>query len=205
MIRPTALAIPFCLTFLSLAACKPPPTDEAGARGELVEQRKAPSPPIDSPDSSNAIWAASKVSGRLLYGNPGEAPMLAVTCNADDDAPTLTITRYVLADEGASALMALIGNGHIARLPVEATPRNDYFLWEGTFPADDPDLEVLTGQREVTMTIPGAGMVTMNPDEKPILLIESCRAPLLEKDIEEEGDFALDPDVDADEADSVLN
>ena len=182
MIRTSALAIPFFVPLLALAGCKPPPTDEATARSALVEDRGAPSLPIESPDAINAIWAESREPGRILYGNPGETPMIALTCIEDEQEPRIRFTRYALADEGASALLALIGNGHIARLPVEATDRGGYFLWQGEFPATSPDLEVLTGTRDFTATIPGAGLVEVHASERPAELVEACRA--LVEDVE---------------------
>ena len=162
---------------LALPACKPPPTDEDVSRGVMIDLERSPSDPIDSPDSTNAIWAKSSTEGRLIYGNPGEAPLVALACIEADGAPALRFTRYAIADEGAGAFLALIGNAHVARIPVDATAFGKAFLWEGTLAANDPDWEVLTGRREVTATIPGAGKVTLNSSEKPALLIEQCRVP----------------------------
>ncbi len=171
MIRSLSVALPL----FALAGCKPPPTDEVAERSLRIELNQGPSEPIDSPDSSNAVWAQSKTPDRLIYGNPGEAPMLALACVEIDGQPALTFTRYALADKGAGAFLALIGNAHVSRIPVDATEFGDSYLWEGSLPADDPHWEVLTGRREVTATIPGAGMVTLNSSEKPALLIENCR------------------------------
>lgn len=176
---------------LALAACKPPPTDEAGSRGTLVEFPKGPSKPIDSPDSENAIWAASATEGRIIYGNPGEAPMLALACVDEGAQPKLEITRFALADEGAGAFMALVGNSHIARVPVDAVPSGTAFIWSGQIDTGDPDIEVLTGQRPVTVTVPGAGMITLNPSERPRELIEQCRGPVTE-------DLEPDPEISED-------
>lgn len=176
--RPVLAAITAIAMIAPLATCKPPPTDEAVARGVMIDLERGPSEPIDSPDSSSAIWAESLTKGRLIYGNPGESPLLALACIEVDGAPALRFTRYALADKGAGAFLALIGNAHVARIAVDATAFGEAFLWEGTLAADDPDWEVLTGRREVTATIPGAGMVTLNPSEKPAMLIEHCREPM---------------------------
>ncbi len=167
------IATSFCAT---LHACKPPPTDADMAREMPVAEPDAPSAPIDSPDSANAIWVDSNLQeGRIIYGNPGEAPMLALTCLDDGATPAIRITRYSPADEGAGALLALIGNGHRSRLMVDATPAGEGFVWEGSVAADNPQLEVLTGTRGVTATLPGAGMITLNASLKPNQLIENCR------------------------------
>lgn len=159
-----------------LAACKPPPADEAVSRIDLSSLDRGPSQPIPSPDSSTAIWAESKDPLRILYGNPGAPPMLALACMEQPGGPVIGITRYAAADKDAQAMLALIGNAHIARLPVDATPRGKALLWHGTIAASDPRLEVLTGRRAVTATIPGAGMLTLNPSALPRELIETCRA-----------------------------
>lgn len=166
-----------CLLLLPIAACKPPPTDEVDARGEIVENVQMASKPITSPDSENAIWGASSLKpDRLIYGNPGEPPMLAIECESENGQQLVRITRYAPADEGAKAMMALIGNGHRSRLKVDATAAGEAFVWEGAFPAGEPQLDALTGRRSVTVTIPGAGMITLNASGRPGELIETCRA-----------------------------
>ena len=72
--------------------------------------------------------------------------------------------------------MAIIGNGHRERFPVEATNNGRAFLWEGTAPLSSEKLDVLTGQRGVELTIPGAGTLALNASERPRDLIETCRA-----------------------------
>lgn len=186
MNRTLALTLPI----IALAACKPPPTDDAEARGALAVEQKGPSMPIDSPDSENAIWADSVTPNRIIYGNPGEAPMLALSCEEETGADAnLRITRYALADEGAGAFMALVGNSHIARIPVDATPSGTAFIWSGVVAANHPDLEVLTGQKAVTATTPGAGMVTLNPSGKPRELIENCRGDDATKAVSEDAEL----------------
>ena len=158
---------------LTLSACKPPATDDA-ARGTAVDTRAAPSAPIDSPDVEGAMWAPSaKVEGRLLYGKPGEAPLLALTCDAQQNR--FSITRYVIADPEAQALMAMIGNGHIARLPVDAEWNERVWLWQGHFAPALPDLDVLSGPRQVDVTIPGAGSLILIPSPEPGALLDRCR------------------------------
>ncbi|WFL76446.1 hypothetical protein P7228_10600 [Altererythrobacter arenosus] len=179
---------------LLLAACKPPPTDEDITRFELADIGSGPSKPIDSPDTENALWAYSTARpGRIIYGNAGEAPLLAITCDEDEATPAVRITRFAAADEGAGAMLALIGNGHRSRLKVDAVPLGDGFLWEGSFAPDDPQLEVLTGRRGVTATIPGAGILTLNPSDKPSELIEACRGDDQPEAVAE--DFLPEPDL----------
>ena len=89
---------------------------------------------------------------------------------------TITLERYVLADPDAKALMAIIGNGHIARLPVDAVRDDRVWFWRGTYPARDPHLNALTGPRESELTIPGAGSVVIRASEAPGAFVTACRA-----------------------------
>lgn len=177
-----------------LSCCKPPATDEYIDRGRapVTGERDAPSIPIDSPDTENAIWAQSNEPDRLIYGNPGQPPLLAIACIDDPVNPKLKISRYADADEGAQAFIALIGNSHVARLPVDATRVGRSIIWQGEVDASEPDLEVLTGPREVTATVPGAGMLTLNPSSLTGILIDRCRFD--ETDLTaEETELELDP------------
>lgn len=134
---------------------------------------------MPSPDTTDAVWADGKIVGRILFGNPGEVPYLAIACEtAPTGAQQIRFIRFAAADPQAKALFALVGNGHIARIPVDATWNGRAWLWEGTVPADDPDLEVLTGKRTVAATLPGAGQLNLNPSPRPAQLIEACRSPL---------------------------
>lgn len=168
-------ALPLAAVLL-LAGCKPPPTDANIAGGEPTAL-EGPSEPIDSPNTEGAIWAQSRTAGRLIYGIPGEPSLLAVACIQGEGAPAaIRLTRYAEADAEAQAFVALIGNGHVARIPINATESDGAWLWETTAPADSPDWEVLTGRRDVAVTIPGAGRLVLNPSPLPGELIDTCRA-----------------------------
>ncbi|KUO58166.1 MAG: hypothetical protein APF78_07125 [Sphingomonadales bacterium BRH_c3] len=158
-----------------LAACKPPPTDADIAVSEPAAPR-GPSEPIDSPDTEGAIWADSAVPARIIYGIAGEPSLISLGCIEAQGVPTIRLTRYAQADANAKAFAALIGNGHISRIPIDATEVDGEWLWQAELPASDPDWEVLTGRREVAVTIPGAGRVVLNPSPRPGVLIESCIA-----------------------------
>ncbi|MEE4288641.1 MAG: hypothetical protein V2J14_04665 [Erythrobacter sp.] len=159
-----------------LAACKPPPTD-AGLDRELPEPEPSfASEPLPSPDTEGALWAPSpRDPDRIIYGIPGSPALLSLTCLAGDGLPRLRITRMSPADEGAGALLALVGNGHIGRIEVDAVEVSGTLIWRGEVIAADTALDPLTGPREVTATVPGAGLVTLNPSPLPMQLLESCR------------------------------
>ena len=179
-----------------LAACKPPASDDYVERTRIETPVEGPSEPIDSPDTEGAIWAPAERDTRLLYGKPGERPLFALECLSDGKGPEMGYTRFAKADPHAQAILALIGNGHVSRLKIDAAQVGDAWRWEGTVPASDPRLDVLTGAREVEATVPGAGSVILSPSSLPGELVERCRAldePLSEEVLPPEPSPPADP------------
>lgn len=161
---------------LGLAACKPPATDMGSARAANLPVQPGPSQPIASPDTTGAVWAASGGPLRLVYGVPGQPVLLALRCSDAGTANAqLTITRHAPADSGAGALLALIGNGWIGRFPVDATRVRGKLVWQGAAPAERREWDALKPEREATVTVPGAGLVRLNPSPLPMQLVEACR------------------------------
>jgi hypothetical protein len=172
---------PLTLLTAGLAACKPPPTDSDVARAATTVSLRGPSAPIASPDTMGALWTPSQTQpGRLVYGLPGEPVILAIECvRTSADAPAnIRISRHAPADSDATALLALIGNGAIGRLEVEATRQGQRQIWLGEIPATNPGWEPLAGPREITATVPGAGLVRLNPSPLPMQFLQECRNPL---------------------------
>jgi hypothetical protein len=162
----------------ALAGCKPPPTDAAVARVALTGNGAGPSEPLPSPDTTGAIWATSGSPLRIVYGVPGKAVLLSLEClEPRTPAARLRITRHAPADRGAAALLALIGNGRIGRFPVDATDNGERSIWQGEVPAGEPGWDALKPGREATATVPGAGLVRLNPSPLPMALISACRPP----------------------------
>ena len=159
-----------------LAACNPPAADDYVARVG-VTGRDAPSAPIASPDTKGAVWAASPANPqRLVYGKPGERVLFAFECVDGGTGPALTYTRFAAADAHAKAILALVGNGHVARLKIDATRAGAGWLWQGSEPAVSANFESLTGGRQVEATVPGAGSLILNPSPLPGELILRCRS-----------------------------
>ena len=164
------------LVLSSLAGCKPPPTDNAAARVSLLAPAEGPSVPLPSPDVTGAVWASTANPLRLVYGIRGKPVLLALEC-IDPAAPEarLRITRHAPADPGASALLALIGNGFIGRFPVDAASLKGQRVWEGEAPALTLEWDALKPEREATVTVPGAGLLKLNPSPLPMALVTACR------------------------------
>lgn len=165
-----------------LAACQPPAADDYLERGLAKDALPQASDPIPSPDTTDAIWAPAKQRGRLLFGVPGQTPLLAMQCEGLGEGlgetAKLTFTRFVRADREAQAMMALVGNFHALRLPVDSTWNGRAWLWQGSVAASNPDLEALTGTREVEATVPGAGSVVMAPSPLTRDLVYACRGEI---------------------------
>ena len=164
------------LPLVLLAACNPPAAEDYVARIG-VGGRDAPSPPIASPDVEGALWALSAAnSDRLVYGKPGQRALFALECSEGDAGPVLSYTRFAAADAHAKAILALIGNGHVARLKIDAARAGSGWLWRGSEAALSPNFEGLTGGRQAEATVPGAGSLILNPSPLPAELVLRCRS-----------------------------
>lgn len=164
------------LTLALLAGCNPSPAEDYVARVG-VAGRAGPSQPIRSPDVAGAVWVASPGNARrLLYGKPGQTPLFALECAPSTAVPLVLYTRYAKADPHAKAVLALIGNGHVARLKIDAVRAGADWRWQGSEPAASASLEALTGARQVEATVPGAGSLILNPSPLPGALIIDCRS-----------------------------
>ena len=161
----------------AVAGCKPPPTDADRARALPEAEPSYASAPLPSPETEGAVWTVSaKNEGQIIYGVPGSPALMALTCRKDAGLPRVEITRMSPADEGAGALLALVGNGHMGRIILEATQVEGQTIWQGEALAADTRLEPLAGPRQFTATMPGAGRVTFNPSAVPMQFLETCRA-----------------------------
>ena len=168
-------ALPFLMIAL-LAGCKPPASDDYVARTRIANQADQPSAPIVAPDTTGAIWAPGKEGDRLIFGLPGQRPLMALECKATGGGSEVSYIRYALADPHAQAMLALIGNGHVSHLKINAERVKSVWLWRGTVDAHVPELDAFTGPREVEATVPGAGSLKLNPSDLPGALMARCRA-----------------------------
>lgn len=172
------------LAALALPACKPPPSDAAFARSALLTAASGPSAPLASPDATAAIWAPSGAKTaapmRLIYGVPGQAVLVSLEClNPKAPDARLRITRYAPADKGAGALLALIGNRMVARVEVDATTLGGRLVWQGEASASLPTWDAFADPIDATVTVPGAGLVRLNPSPLPVELVTGCRGAIL--------------------------
>lgn len=160
----------------ALAACKPPPTDADMLRDMPAAEPTFASDPMPLPETEGAVWVPSpQDAARIIFGVPGQPALLALECDGEQVPPRLRITRLAPADEGAGALLAMVGNGHIGRIAVDAVEVGGRSVWRGETLAADLVWEPLAGPRALTVTVPGAGMIEMEPSGLPGRFIEACR------------------------------
>ncbi|MCT2559188.1 hypothetical protein N0B51_09350 [Tsuneonella sp. YG55] len=163
------------LALVALAACRPPASDRYVERIALDDPRGGPKVLPRSPDTDGAIWASSGGPRRIVFGHPGKPPLLAIECAGNGER--IEVTRFAATDPHAKGMMALIGNGHVERLKVDALDLggNRGWLWQGRFRPGDTRLDALTGARKLELTIPGAGTLALPGSPRPGELIERCR------------------------------
>lgn len=163
------------LLLVALAACRPPASDRYVQRIELARERDGPQVLMDTPQVEGAIWAGSGGSGRIVFGKPGDPPLLALACIGSGGERAVEVTRFAKTDPRAKGMMALIGNGHIERLKIDAKWNGRGWLWQGRYRPADTRLDALTGVRKLELTIPGAGTLKLEGSPRPGELIEFCR------------------------------
>ncbi len=163
---------------LVLSACQPS-ADESTPPPQRVafgDASRALLKPLNSPDTSAARWVVNESGQAIHFGNAGERPLLTLDCRLAADPPQLRIVRHVRARPGHGALLPVIGNGMRSRFLVDAALEDGEWRWEGTVRADDPMLEVFTGPRPLTATLPGCGMLEIAGSRIPGEFITWCRA-----------------------------
>lgn len=125
---------------------------------------------------AGAAWQAASPE-QVSFGLPGQQPLLALACTHDGaGVAAIRILRATRAEEGAKALFALIGNGRISRLSLDARQPGEAGQWEGVVPAADPRLDVLRGSNSIEATLPGGGTLKLPASSEPGRLLAACRA-----------------------------
>ncbi len=168
-------ALAFAL-LIPLAACgeaEPAPVQQV-----RLDQPQAAPPSVmaSSPDTSEASWLVDESGQSISFGNADEAPLLTLACRLDAEPPQISIIRHAEARPGLSALFPVLGNGTRSRFMVDAVLSEGEWRWEGSLPADDPQLDVFTGARDITATLPGRGMLEIAGSRIPGEFVTWCRA-----------------------------
>jgi hypothetical protein len=161
------------ISTIILAACGKQPQVERIAIGDAD-----PAPALNPlPNSLGARWHVSADGKGIELARPAGKPFLTLHCTIAVGArPQLAVIRHARSEPGAKALFAVLGNGVVSRVKLDAKlARDEGWRWEGTYPADAPVLDVFTGQREIEATLPGAGMLKIGGSPLPREFIQWCR------------------------------
>lgn len=171
-------AVPLVLfACLVLAACGSEPEEPTQAqRISLDEARANVAEPLLSPDTKGATWTVTDDARAIDFGHSGAAPLFTLACNLRDTPATLALVRHAPARPGQKALLPVIGNGTISRFAVDAALADGEWRWEGRFPANNPQLDVFTGPRDLEATLPGGGTLLIGGSRIPGEFINWCRA-----------------------------
>jgi hypothetical protein len=161
-----------------LAACQPPQRDEAAVERIDLDAAIERAPPVNGglPDAAGAAWELALDNRSLRFANPAGEPLLSLACELPSGGdPRILIVQHAPAPPGAKALFAIVGNGMVARIAMDARNGGSAWRWEGRLSAATPKLDVLTGDREVAATMPGGGEIALGASDLPRRLIEWCR------------------------------
>lgn len=161
---------------IALGACDQSPDSPPPQRVAFGDAGRALLAPLNSPDTSAAQWVVDEGGQAIHFGNAGEGPLLTLDCRLSEDPPQMRIIRHVRSRPGQGALFPVIGNGMRARFLVDAVLAGGEWRWEGTVRADDPLLDVFTGPRALTATLPGGGMLEIGGSRVPGEFVAWCRA-----------------------------
>ena len=164
-----------------LAACTPSPADEADTakpqRVAFAQDNRALLAPLPSPDTSDARWEVDENGQSIHFADEGaERAMLTLDCRLSEKPPQMRLIRHVRARPGQSALLPVIGNGTISRFLIDAVLVEGEWRWEGAVAASDPMLDVFTGPRPITATLPGGGLLDIAGSRVPGEFVTWCRA-----------------------------
>lgn len=176
MKRPALTAATVLIALAALGGCRPPASDKYVERVDLGGSERGPRFLAQPVDTTGALWAQTATTpDRIVFGQPGQPPLVALECGGAGVERIVIFTRYAETDPGAKGMLALIGNGHVERLKIDALDNGRGWLWQGRYRPADTRLDVLTGTRQVEATIPGAGSVVLAASPLPRDLIERCR------------------------------
>lgn len=170
MIRVSLSALPLVLAAPMLAACWGNGGEsEAVTKFELTSRDGLAAPArIETMPGEIDPPAAKWHDGDALvtYGEPGQRPLIALTCKDG----MVSVTRNIGSDKGAKALLAFVGYRGILRLKVE----NDGKAWRGALRSDDPHWIAVTGGPFYT-TVAGGGKVISPASAIAAGVVTACK------------------------------
>jgi hypothetical protein len=163
-------------TVVLLSACGHGADPAPVQRFSLDEARHVAGPPVASPDTADASWTVSKDGQSIVFGKGGAPVLLTLACRLKVAPAQLVVIRHVPARPGLKAMFPVIGNGTVARFPLNAALSGREWRWEGALPAADPLNDVFTGHNELEATLPGGGTLVIGASRIPGEFVNWCRA-----------------------------
>lgn len=134
----------------------------------MPDATPAPAPlPTDQPGQWHAYGPE-----RAAY-EVGQQAILSLRCVTGEHGSRVEVVHHAAPQPGARALLALIGNGRITRLPVDSHTGTDAG-WSGSFAPDDPRLAVFKGGNSIEATLPGGGTARLAGSRAPDILLDGC-------------------------------
>lgn len=165
------------LAALTLTSCQQQPAAPADPQRIAFEQTPArQQQPLPSPDTSLASWSVDANGKAIHFGNTDTAPLLSLDCTFGDNPAQLTIIRHASGLPGQTALFPIYGNGVRSRFLADTRLTAGEWRWEAALRADDAQLDVFAGSRELIATLPGKGTLEIAGSRIPGEFVEWCRA-----------------------------
>ena len=177
MFRQTFLTAALVLT---LSACLPSGGDPAQQSPDNAIRIALPSEPtpLELPprQPEGAAWSAPG-NGSVNFGLPGQPALLSISCiHTPDGTARIAYVRRTRAEMGAKALLAIEGNGHVARVAMDVVEAGDPGEWQGAIDASLETASAVKGGASMVATLPGGGALKLPPSPEAGRLLDACRA-----------------------------
>ncbi len=166
------------IPLLTLAACSPSGDQQQSPNNAIrvplpTEPAPAEAPPVQP---EGAAWS-NLADGSVAFGLTGQPPLLTISCvHSPDGTPRLHFTRRTRAEAGAQALLAIEGNGHVARVAMDVVRAGDPGEWQGAIDAARETAGAIKGGAPMVATLPGGGALKLPPGPDAGRLLDACRA-----------------------------
>ena len=180
MLRRTILSA----LLLTLAACSPSgggSTQRAPDNAVRIPLPSEPAPLELAPQQPDgAVWVLAGIgagNGSLDFGLLGQPPLLSISCiHTPDGTARIAYVRRTRAEVGAKALLAVEGNGHVARVAMDVVKAGDPGEWQGAIDASLETASAIKGGASMVATLPGGGALKLPPSPDAGRLLDACRA-----------------------------
>ncbi len=167
------------ILIFTLTACSSGDDVQSPENSKRLVIPSDPAPMREAPKQPDgAVWTL-RGDGSVAFGVPEQGPLLTIACERRGTLDArLVFQRFTRAEEGAKALFAIEGNGHVARLPLDVVRAGEPGEWRGSASAFDEAVKAIKSGYGVTATLPGGGTLRWSGTALPGKLLENCRGGL---------------------------